>query len=167
MTDNAQTSQTLELPVLALTDEVILPGMVSPILLDHEAQAAVDAARTSSDNRLLLAPRVGGSYAAVAVLGVIEQVGRTPGGESAVVVRGVQRVRIGAGVTGPGAALWVQATTVESRPADRPHHAAGRRLQVAGRVDPAAAGRLAGRRQRAAGQRPVLARATWRAMRRT
>ena len=118
MTDNAndraQTTETLELPVLALTDEVILPGMVSPILLDREAQAAVDAARTSSDNRLLLAPRVGGSYAAVAVLGVIEQVGRTPGGESAVVVRGVQRVRIGAGVTGPGAALWVQATTVEA-----------------------------------------------------
>src|SRR6476661_9910860 len=90
--------------------------MVSPILLDREAQAAVAAARTSSDNRLLLAPRVGGSYAAVAVLGVIEQVGRTPGGESAVVVRGVQRVRIGAGVTGPGAALWVQATTVEPSP---------------------------------------------------
>jgi ATP-dependent Lon protease len=112
--------------VLALTDEVILPGMVSPILLDHEAQAAVDAARTSSDNRLLLAPRVGGSYAAVAVLGVIEQVGRTPGGESAVVVRGVQRVRIGAGVTGPGAALWVQATTVE------PSAATDRTTQLAG-----------------------------------
>jgi ATP-dependent Lon protease len=126
VTDNAQTTQTLELPVLALTDEVILPGMVSPILLDHEAQAAVDAARTSSDNRLLLAPRVGGSYAAVAVLGVIEQVGRTPGGESAVVVRGVQRVRIGAGVTGPGAALWVQATTVE------PSAPTGRTSQLAG-----------------------------------
>ena len=125
MTDNAQTTSTLELPVLALTDEVILPGMVSPILLDREAQAAVDAARTSSDNRLLLAPRVGGSYAAVAVLGVIEQVGRTPGGESAVVVRGVQRVRIGAGVTGPGAALWVQATTVE------PSAPTGRTAQLA------------------------------------
>ena len=125
MTDNAQTTETLELPVLALTDEVILPGMVSPILLDREAQAAVDAARSSSDSRLLLVPRMDGSYAAVAVLGVIEQVGRTPGGESAVVVRGVQRVRIGAGVTGPGAALWVQATTVE------PSAPTGRTAQLA------------------------------------
>jgi ATP-dependent Lon protease len=41
------------------------------------------------------------------------------------VVRGVQRVRIGAGVTGPGAALWVQATTVE------PSAPTGRTAQLA------------------------------------
>lgn len=32
-------------------------------------------------------------------------------------VRGVDRVRVGAGTTGPGAALWVQATVVEAVPA--------------------------------------------------
>jgi ATP-dependent Lon protease len=45
----------------------------------------------------------------VGALGVIEQVGRLPGGELAAVVRGTERVRIGAGTTGPGAALWVAA----------------------------------------------------------
>ena len=106
-------TRTLDLPVLALPDEVILPGMVSPILLDRDAQAAVDAARTAADGQVLLAPRIDGTYPAVGVLGAIEQVGRAPSGEPAVVVRGVERVRIGAGVTGPGAALWVRATTVE------------------------------------------------------
>src|SRR5580692_8247056 len=87
--------------------------MVVPIELDPESQAAVDAARTSSDDRLLLVPRIDGSYAPVGVLASIEQVGRLPGGEPAAVVKALQRVRIGTGVTGPGAALWVEATAVE------------------------------------------------------
>ncbi|WP_280333045.1 hypothetical protein [Nocardia wallacei] len=33
------------LPVLFLTDPVVLPGMVVPIELDESAQAAIDAAR--------------------------------------------------------------------------------------------------------------------------
>ena len=36
------------LPVLFLSDLVVLPGMVVPIALDEAAQAAVDAARASS-----------------------------------------------------------------------------------------------------------------------
>ena len=44
------------LPVLFLSDLVVLPGMVVPIPLDEAAQAAVDAARASSDGELLLAP---------------------------------------------------------------------------------------------------------------
>ena len=113
-------SQTLELPVLPLADEVVLPGMVAPILLDNETTAAVDAAQAASDSRLLLVPRIDGTYASFGVLAVIEQVGRTPSGDSAVVVRGQQRVQIGAGVTGPGAALWVRATSLdESESSDR------------------------------------------------
>ena len=44
---------------------------------------------------------------------MIEQVGRLPGGEPGAVVRGIDRVRIGAGTTGPGAALWVEGTVVD------------------------------------------------------
>ena len=46
------------LPVLFLSDLVVLPGMVVPIPLDEAAQSAVDAARASSDGELLLAPRL-------------------------------------------------------------------------------------------------------------
>jgi ATP-dependent Lon protease len=110
-------SQTLDLPVLPLADEVVLPGMVAPIMLDPEAQAAVDAAQSAADSRLVLVPRVEGAYGAHGLLAVIEQVGRLPSGEPAAVVRGLQRARIGTGVSGAGAALWVQATPIEDTPA--------------------------------------------------
>ena len=110
---NSQAHEVVELPVLWLDDEVILPGMVAPIALDAGTQAAVDAARNAADSRLLIVPRNEGAYASHGVLAVIEQVGRLPQGGQAVVVRGVQRARIGAGVSGAGAAFWVQATLVE------------------------------------------------------
>jgi ATP-dependent Lon protease len=106
-------SDTYDLPVLPLVDEVVLPGMVAPIALDRESQSAIDASRSAADSRLLLVPRLDGAYGAHGLLAVIEQVGRLPSGEPAAVVRGLQRARIGAGVSGPGAALWVQATTIE------------------------------------------------------
>ena len=108
--------QVVELPVLWLDDEVILPGMVAPIALDAGTQAAVDAARNAADSRLLIVPRNEGAYASHGVLAIIEQVGRLPQGGQAVVVRGVQRARIGSGVSGAGAALWVQATLVDDSP---------------------------------------------------
>ena len=39
------------LPVLPLTDAVLLPGMVIPVTLDSATQAAVDAARTSAGDK--------------------------------------------------------------------------------------------------------------------
>jgi len=110
-------SKTFELPVLPLADEVVLPGMVAPITLDPEAQAAVDAAQSAADSRLILVPRIDGAMGAHGLLAVIEQVGRLPNGEPAAVVRGLQRTRIQTGVTGPGAALWVQATPIDDTPA--------------------------------------------------
>ena len=110
-------SKTFELPVLPLADDVVLPGMVAPITLDPEAQAAVDAAQSAADSRLILVPRIDGAMGADGLLAVIEQVGRLPNGEPAAVVRGLQRVRILTGVSGAGAALWVQATSIDETPA--------------------------------------------------
>ncbi|MEU0566139.1 endopeptidase La [Nonomuraea sp. NPDC005983] len=110
-------SESLILPVLPLDDEVVLPGMVVPLnLSDSEVRAAIDAAQASGGNkpRVLLVPRIDGRYGAVGVQAVVEQVGRLPGGEPAAVVRGVDRVRVGTGTTGPGAALWVEAITVDT-----------------------------------------------------
>lgn len=105
------------LPVLPLDDEVVLPGMVVPLdLSENEVRAAIDAARALAENKpeVLLVPRIDGRYGSVGVKAVVEQVGRLPGGEPAAVVRGVGRVRVGAGTTGPGAALWVQATLIDT-----------------------------------------------------
>jgi ATP-dependent Lon protease len=101
------------LPVLPLTDQVLLPGMVVPVTLDAGTQAAVDAAQTSGDKTLLAVPRLDGEYGPVGTVATIEQVGRLPSGEPAAVIRGLRRARIGSGVPGPGAALWVDATLID------------------------------------------------------
>jgi ATP-dependent Lon protease len=118
-------SETVTLPVLPLDDEVVLPAMVVPLnLSDGEVRAAIETARTAAAPRgpgiraeakpqVLLVPRLNGEYAAVGTLGVIEQVGRLPGGEPGAVVRGVARVRVGSGTTGPGTALWIEGTIME------------------------------------------------------
>src|SRR3954447_19022501 len=111
------------LPVLFLDDTVVLPGMVLPIELTDQAQASIDAARaargsgrsadlreTSRDPlRLLLVPRIDGRTGVVGTLAEVTQIGRLPSGEPAVVLRATARARIGTGVPGPGAALWVEA----------------------------------------------------------
>nr|WP_202891581.1 endopeptidase La [Kribbella shirazensis] len=103
----------MNLPVLPLDDVVVLPGMVVPVrLADSEARAAIDAAQAAGQDQVLLVPRLDGKYAKAGTLGEIEQIGRLPGGDRAAVIRGTQRVRIGAGTTGPGAALWVGATVM-------------------------------------------------------
>src|SRR3954470_3782443 len=101
------------LPVLPLADTVLLPGMVIPVTLDDAPQAAVDAARAAGDNTLLAVPRLDGEYGPVGTVALIERVGRLPSGEPAAVVRGLSRARIGSGVPGPGAALWVEADDVD------------------------------------------------------
>src|SRR3954466_12294386 len=109
-------TETVNLPVLPLADDVVLPGIVAPITLDGEAQAAVDAGRAAAGGNVVLVPRVSGAYNADGVVATIEQVGRLPSGEPAAVLRGLRRARIGAGVAGAGAALWVQVTVVEESP---------------------------------------------------
>ncbi|MEV6556891.1 endopeptidase La [Nocardia sp. NPDC051756] len=101
------------LPVLFLTDPIVLPGMVVPIELDESAQAAIDAARAAKTDAVLLAPRLTEGYASYGVVATIEQVGRMRGGAPAAVLKAERRAKIGHGVTGPGAALWVEAEPVE------------------------------------------------------
>ena len=100
------------LPLLLLDDIVLLPGMVVPVELDEAAQAAVDAARTSAASELLIAPRLEDHYPAYGVVATVQRVGKFRGGSSAAVLRTGGRARIGSGVTGPGAALWVEAEPV-------------------------------------------------------
>ncbi|MEU6121389.1 endopeptidase La [Streptomyces sp. NPDC047123] len=115
MASESAANTTLTLPVLPLDDEVVLPGMVVPFdLSDADVRAAVEAAqaaaRSTGDSKpkVLLVPRIDGTYAATGVLGTVEQVGRLSDGDPGALIRGRHRVRIGAGTTGPGAALWVE-----------------------------------------------------------
>jgi ATP-dependent Lon protease len=103
----------ISVPVLFVSDPIVLPGMVVPIALDDAARAAVDAARASESGKLLIAPRLEDRYPSYGVIASILQVGRIAGGSGiAAVVRGERRAHIGAGASGPGAALWVEVTEV-------------------------------------------------------
>ncbi|MEU6934206.1 endopeptidase La [Streptomyces sp. 2RAF24] len=119
MASESMETAPLTLPVLPLDDEVVLPGMVVPLdLSDNDVRAAVEAAQAAARGgtgkpRVLLVPRVDGTYAATGVLGTVEQVGRLSDGDPGALVRGRGRVRIGAGTTGPGGALWVEGAAVE------------------------------------------------------
>ncbi|MGB5110406.1 MAG: endopeptidase La [Mycobacterium sp.] len=101
-------SEPISVPVLFVSEPVLLPGMVVPIELDDAARAAVDAAQSTESGQLLIAPRLDDRYPTYGVLASIVQVGRIPGGGAAAVVKGERRAHIGTGTTGPGAALWVE-----------------------------------------------------------
>ncbi|WP_028644725.1 endopeptidase La [Nocardioides sp. URHA0020] len=101
------------LPVLFVSDLVVLPGMVVPLALDESSQAAIDAAGAGSDNQVLVAPRLEDRYASYGVIATVDRVGRFSGGSPAAVLKAGTRARIGSGVTGPGAALWVEVEPVE------------------------------------------------------
>ncbi|MFC7504017.1 LON peptidase substrate-binding domain-containing protein, partial [Nocardioides sp. GCM10030258] len=71
----------VQLPVLFLSDVVVLPGMVVRVELDEPARAAIDAAqlaaRESGDPaQVLVAPRLEDRYASYGVVASIEKVGR-------------------------------------------------------------------------------------------
>uniref|UniRef100_A0AAU3GWS5 Lon protease n=1 Tax=Streptomyces sp. NBC_01401 TaxID=2903854 RepID=A0AAU3GWS5_9ACTN len=109
----------VDLPVLPLDDEVVLPGMVVPLdLSDAEVRAAVEAAQAvarpeGGKPEVLLVPRIDGKHAGTGVLGTVEQVGRLSDGDPGALIRARDRVRIGAGTSGPGNALWVEGTRVD------------------------------------------------------
>jgi ATP-dependent Lon protease len=107
------------LPVLFVADLVVLPGMVVSLELDEASRGAVDAARAGSDGRVLVAPRLEDRYASHGVIAKVERVGRFSSGGPAVVLKAEQRGRIGSGVSGPGAALWVEVEPVEDHVTDR------------------------------------------------
>jgi len=113
------------LPLLPLSTGVVLPAMVVTMALESdEAKVAVDAA-LAGDGRLLLVPRIDARYARVGTVAKVEDSGEMPSGSRAVVVRGLERGVIGAGVPGTGAALWVQVEGAqETEPTERAYELA-------------------------------------------
>jgi ATP-dependent Lon protease len=81
--------------------------VVTLTIESDDARTAVSAARATG-GELLLVPRVDSRYARVGTVGKVEDVGSLPSGMEAVVIRGLHRATIGAGVPGTGDATWVQ-----------------------------------------------------------
>jgi len=102
---------TLTLPVLPLTNDVVLPHMVVTLALEtDEARAAADAAARADDTLLLVPRQPDGRYTRVGTIARIENRGNLPGGMAALVIRATTRAEVGVGVIGQTSALWVHVT---------------------------------------------------------
>ena len=105
---------TLTLPVLPLTDDVVLPGMVVTLALESdEARAAADAAANAGDTLLLVPRHADGRYARVGTVARIENRGNLPGGKPALVIRATVRAEVGLGVIGETSGLLVHSAPVD------------------------------------------------------
>src|SRR5215218_3515511 len=105
------------LPLLPLTSGVVLPGMVVTATLETPESRSAASAANDTGGHLLLVPKVDGRYATVGTVAKIENAGELPNGQLAVVVRGLHRARIGAGVAGTGTATWVGVDPITDPPA--------------------------------------------------
>jgi ATP-dependent Lon protease len=103
-------------PLLPLTSGVVLPGMVVTATLETPESRSASSAAGDTGGHLLLVPKVDGRYATVGTVAKIENAGELPNGQLAVVVRGLHRARIGAGVAGTGTATWVQVEPIDDAP---------------------------------------------------
>ncbi|MEA2717878.1 MAG: ATP-dependent Lon protease [Actinomycetota bacterium] len=108
--------QTTTLPLMPLTTGVILPGMVVTLTADTDEAKAAVAAAERGDGRLLLVPFVDGQYARTGTIGKIENAGDLPGGIRGLIIRGIERAVVGAGVATGGTALLVQADPIAVPP---------------------------------------------------
>src|SRR6476659_3544101 len=72
-------SEAISVPVVVVSEPIVLPTMVVPIELDDAARTAVDAAQASESGKLLIAPRLDDRYPTYRVLASIVPVGRVLG----------------------------------------------------------------------------------------
>jgi ATP-dependent Lon protease len=112
MTETTPEVDALHLPLLPLNTGVVLPQMVVTLALETaEARDAADGAM-SGDRRILLVPRVGSGYTRIGTVARVENEGELPGGQRALVLRGLSRAVVGRTVTSEQPGLWVEADPV-------------------------------------------------------
>src|SRR5258708_33586209 len=100
-------SNSLKLPVLPLTQAVVLPRMSATVPIDsNDARTAVQAA-LANDGLLLLLPKIESRYATVGVVAKIEEKGNLPDGTEVVAVQGRSRAVLGE-VTSDSGALFAK-----------------------------------------------------------
>jgi ATP-dependent Lon protease len=120
------------IPLLPLNNGVVLPSMVVTIPLERdEAQAAVAAARETSDKLVLLVPRVEGRYAAIGTVARLEDSRKLPNGIEVAILQGLYRATVGSAAAGTGPALRVLAQpAADVNPLTESAHVLGREYKA-------------------------------------
>src|SRR5882757_6565005 len=109
-------TKTQLLPLLPLTQGVVLPQMVVTIALETDEAKRAGTAAAEAGDRIVLVPRVEGRFASVGTIAAIESAGDLPNGTRALVIRGVSRARVGTGELGAHGSLHVQVEELEEAP---------------------------------------------------
>jgi ATP-dependent Lon protease len=112
---------TQKLPVLPLTQAVVLPRMSATIPINSEDSRRAVKAAMASDGLLLLLPRVEGRYSTIGVIAKVDEKGNLPDGTEVVVAQGRVRARLGNVSTDLGGVLLadVEATPDPAAWSDR------------------------------------------------
>ncbi len=113
-------------PLLPMTNGVVLPGMVVSVKLETSTARNAIAAARAADSTLLLVPTVDGQPAGIGTLATVEETARLRSGADVLVVRGLQRARLGTKVADTEDVVWVQV-----EPIDDPAPASERAQQLA------------------------------------
>lgn len=103
------------LPVLSASTGVVFPEMVVTFRLETpNAKAALDSAGYAG-NQLVLVPQLGDRASSIGTIVRVEHSQKMPDGTPAVVIRGIERARVGAAVSGEGQGLWVEADPIDGQ----------------------------------------------------
>src|SRR6266849_3262558 len=113
-------------PLLPMTNGVVLPGMVVSVKLETSTARSAIAAARAADSTLLLVPTVDGQPTAIGTLATVEETARLRSGADVLVVRGLHRARLGTKVADTEDVVWVQV-----EPIDDPAPASERAQQLA------------------------------------
>ncbi len=112
MPETSPDVEALHLPLLPLTTGVVLPQMVVTLAVESsEARDAADGA-IAGDRRVLLVPKVGDGYTRVGTVARVENEGELPGGQRALVLRGLSRAVVGNTVASDHPGVWVEVDPV-------------------------------------------------------
>jgi ATP-dependent Lon protease len=111
-------TQPQTVPLLALPAGVVVPGMVVHLALDDPASRSAVTAAREGDGRVVLVPQIDGRYASVGTLAAVEQLDRDRRRMPVALLRGLERVAVGAGQVDERGGLRVAVRAVEEHGGD-------------------------------------------------
>jgi ATP-dependent Lon protease len=110
----------LILPVVPLSDAVLLPGTVATLTIDSDDAHLALVNAQAGDGRVVVVPQVDGRLPRVGVIAHVEQSGQLPTGLEAAILRADQRAALGAEVVAERSGRWLEVDPLtESRPSPR------------------------------------------------
>src|SRR5262245_18361308 len=105
-------TEILTLPLLPLTNGVVLPQMVVTLAIESPEARDAAAGALAADRRVLLVLRLGSGYTRIGTIARVENEGELTGGGRALVLRGLSRAVVGSPAQSDRSGVWVNVEPV-------------------------------------------------------